>query len=230
MLTNIKAVIFDLDGTLVDSMWLWKAIDIEYLARHNTLLPDNLQDDIEGKSFTETAHYFKERFKITDSIEKIKSDWNKMAMEYYTNKVPLKEGIIEFLDYLKSRNIPMGIGTSNSRELVDIIIDKYELRGYFNSIRTSCEVDKGKPHPHIFLKVAEDLQVEPKDCIVFEDIPNGIMAGKSAGMKVCAIYDKYSENITNEKINLADYYIESYNDINYNYKEDHNDKRLFANN
>ena len=105
MLANTKAVIFDLDGTLVDSMWMWKAIDQEYLGRFQISLPDNLQSEIEGMSFSETAHYFKERFQIPDSIEKIKKDWNEMAWEKYKNQVPLKKGVREFLELLKEKQI-----------------------------------------------------------------------------------------------------------------------------
>ncbi len=79
MLCDIDAVIFDLDGSLVDSMWMWRAIDIEYLGRFGIPLPENLQAKIEGMSFTETANYFKETFGIPDSTEKIKDDGNRMA-------------------------------------------------------------------------------------------------------------------------------------------------------
>ncbi|MCT4596400.1 MAG: HAD family phosphatase [Vallitalea sp.] len=213
MLNDIKAVIFDLDGTLIDSMWLWESIDIEYLGRYNIELPDTLQSDIEGMSFTETAQYFKDRFNIADSIDKIKSDWNDMAWEYYKHQVELKDGVLEFLNYLQENNIPIGIGTSNSKELVELIINKYNISHYFTSIRTSCEVNKGKPYPDIFLKVAEDLNVKAEDCIVFEDVPNGIIAGKKAGMKVCAIYDEFSEAMDKEKKELADFYIMNYNEL-----------------
>lgn len=222
MLTNIKAVLFDLDGTLVDSMWLWKSIDIEYLGRYNIELPETLQDDIEGMSFTETAHYFKKRFNIPDSIEKIKKDWNEMAWEYYNHKVDLKEGVLEFLDYLHASNIAIGIGTSNSKELVDVIINKYNIGHYFSSIRTSCEVDRGKPYPDIYLKVAQDLEVKPEECLVFEDIPNGIIAGKKAGMKVCAIHDDFSKRMDNEKRELADFYIMDYRELIARYNRDEN--------
>lgn len=213
MLQDIDAVIFDLDGTLVDSMWMWRSIDIEYLARFGIELPDNLQKIIEGMSFSETAQYFKERFDIPDSIDKIKSDWNKMAWEKYVNEVPLKEGVIELLTYLKQNNIPAGIATSNSRELVELIIEKHGIYDYFTSIRTSCEVAKGKPSPDIYLLVAEDLGVEPSRCLVFEDILQGIMAGKNANMKVCAVYDKYSEGEQDEKIKMADYFVYTISDV-----------------
>lgn len=213
MFSNIKAVIFDLDGTLIDSMWLWKAIDIEYLKKFGYDLPDSLQNDIEGMSFTETAQYFKSTFNIPNTIEEIKAEWNKMAEEYYLTRVKLKDNVEHIIKYLNTNNIKTGIGTSNSRELVSLIVNRYNLANCFQSIRTSCEVKKGKPHPDIFLKVAEDLGVKPEECLVFEDIPNGIMAGKNAGMKVCAIYDDFSKHLTDEKISLADYYIEGYDQI-----------------
>lgn len=213
MLNNIDAVIFDLDGTLVDSMWMWKIIDIEYLARFGLEFEPELQTSIEGMSFSETAIYFKEKFNLPDSIEQIKSDWNKMAWDKYLYEVPLKEGVREFLDYLKENNIPAGIATSNSRDLVDLIIDKHNIGGYFSSIRTSCEVEKGKPSPDIYLLVAKDLKVEPERCLVFEDVIQGIMAGKNAAMKVCSVHDEFSEKDEKQKIELSDYYIRSMKEV-----------------
>lgn len=206
MLEGIKAVIFDLDGTLVDSMWMWKAIDIEYLQRYNIECPDDLQDKIEGMSFTEVAMYFKERFSLPVTIDEIKKAWNEMAYDKYCHEVPLKDGILELLAELKKRGIKTGIATSNSRELVDAVIASLNIEFYFDEIHTSCEVAKGKPAPDIYLLVAKCLGVDPKDCLVFEDLPLGIMAGKSAGMKVCAVNDEYSKDLAEEKKRLADYW------------------------
>jgi haloacid dehalogenase superfamily, subfamily IA, variant 3 with third motif having DD or ED/haloacid dehalogenase superfamily, subfamily IA, variant 1 with third motif having Dx(3-4)D or Dx(3-4)E len=213
MLEGIEAVIFDLDGTLVDSMWMWESIDIEYLARYQIDLPEDLQKKIEGMSFTETAAYFKKRFDLPDSLDQIKSDWNQMAWDKYLNEVPLKEGVITLLTHLKEKNIPAGIATSNSRELVDLIIEKLKVKEYFTSIRTSCEVAAGKPSPDIYLLVADDLHADPVRCLVFEDILTGIMAGKNANMKVCAVYDKYSEKEEKEKRKLADYFAYSMSEV-----------------
>ncbi len=213
MLKNIEAVIFDLDGTLVDSMWMWRSIDIEYLKRFGIEMPQELQSCIEGKSFSETAVYFKERFQIPDSLEQIKSDWNEMAWEKYENEVPLKEGVAELLQHLKLEGIPAGIATSNSKELVELIVRKHGIEDYFGSIRTSCEVAKGKPSPDIYLLVAKDLGVLPEHCLVFEDVLQGVMAGKNANMKVCAVYDEYSEKDQEEKIKLSDYYVHSISEV-----------------
>lgn len=213
MIKDVEAVIFDLDGTLVDSMWMWRSIDIEYLNRFGIELPEELQSEIAGMSFSETAVYFKERFGLPDSLEKIKSDWNQMAWDKYMHEVPLKEGVLELLTYLKQNQIPAGIATSNSRELVDLIVKRHGISEYFASIRTSCEVAKGKPSPDIYLLVAQDLGVEPTKCLVFEDILMGVMAGKNANMKVCAVYDEFSVVEQEEKIKLADYFVTSMSEV-----------------
>lgn len=210
MIQNMKAVIFDLDGTLVDSMWMWKQIDIDYLQRFGIELPEDLQASIEGKSFSETAMYFKERFELPDSLEQIKADWNEMAFDTYANKVPLKDGVADFLEELNERGIKMGIASSNSRELIECVTKKHHIFSYFDSIRTGCDVEKGKPAPDVYLLVAKDLGVEPNECLVFEDVVQGIMAGKNANMTVCAIKDAYSEYQDEEKKEISDYYINSY--------------------
>ncbi len=210
---HIKAVLFDLDGTLVDSMWLWEDIDREYLSRFDITLPEDLQDMIQGMSFSETAVYFKERFLIPHSLEEIKAEWNEMAWKKYAEEVPLKEGVLSFLKELRNRGIAMGIATSNSKELVELVVGKLGVAEYFSSIRTSCEVAKGKPSPDIYQLVAKDLGAEPAECLVFEDIIAGIMAGKSAGMKVCSVYDKKSEGDTKKKQELSDYYIHTFSEL-----------------
>ena len=210
ILENKNAVIFDLDGTLVDSMWIWKAIDIEYLGRYGISLPDDLQKSIEGMGFSETAHYFKERFQIPDSIEEIKSTWNHMARHVYESRVPLKEGAFAFLNYLKGKNFKIGIATSNSRELVTIILKKHNILNIFDTVVTSCDVAAGKPSPDIYLKAAKDMNVTANKCLVFEDVPMGILAGKNANMTVCAVEDEFSKKMVDEKRQLADYYINTY--------------------
>ena len=213
MLENIRAVIFDLDGTLVDSMWMWRDIDIEYLGRFGIPLPESLQKDISGMSFSETAVYFKETFGISDSLEEIKKTWNDMAFYKYTHEVPLKPGVLEFLKRLKERGIRTGIATSNSKELVEAVVESLHISGYFDEIHTSCEVATGKPAPDIYLLVAEYLKVKPEECLVFEDIPEGILAGVRAGMKTCAVEDDFSLSMTEEKKELADYYITHYDEV-----------------
>ncbi|MGN0383961.1 MAG: HAD family hydrolase [Eubacterium sp.] len=213
MFKKIEAVFFDLDGTLIDSMWMWKQIDIEYLGRYGIELPDGLQKAIEGMAFSETAVYFKNRFNIPDSLDKIKNDWNHMAWEMYEKRVPLKEGALEFLKFIKNKNIKTCIATSNSRELAELVINKHAVNKYFDSIITCCDVKSGKPAPDVYLKCADAVSVNPKNCLVIEDIPKGLMAGRAAGMKTIAIEDIYSDDVKEEKINLSDMYITNYRQL-----------------
>lgn len=212
-LDEFDAVIFDLDGSLVDSMWLWHVIDVEYLGRFGLKAPTDLQSRIGGRSFNETAVYFKDMFQIPDSLEEIKAAWNEMAWDKYTHEVPLKEGVREFIGICIEKGIKLGIATSNSRELVENVIAVHNLNAHFDSIMTGCEVEKGKPAPDIYLAVAKALDVLPNRCLVFEDIVHGIMAGQAAGMKVCAVYDKHSESQDEEKRRLADYYIHDFREL-----------------
>lgn len=213
MLRDIEAVLFDLDGSLVDSMWIWREIDIAYLDRFGISLPEDLQSQIEGMSFSETAEYFKRRFQIPDSIDQIKEDWNRMAWDQYTYNVPLKEGARAFVEYCQNAGIRLGIATSNSRALVENVIKVHGLFGSFDCIVTACDVEKGKPAPDVYLEAAKKCGVRPENCLVFEDIIPGIMAGKAAGMKVCAVRDEYSLDQDEEKKRLSDFYITDYSDI-----------------
>ena len=213
MLQDKEAIIFDMDGSLVDSMWVWKDIDIQYLGRFGHTIPDDLQQKIEGMSFTETAVYFKERFEIPDTVEQIKADWNQMAWDNYRTRVMLKPGARSLLDYCKENGIKLGIATSNSRQIVDMVMKERDIEGYFDCIMTSCEAKKGKPAPDIYLLTAQQIGVPPEKCLVFEDIVFGIQAGKAAGMEVCAVEDAYSVYQWEEKKRLADYHIHDFTEI-----------------
>ncbi len=213
MLNQREAVLFDLDGTLMDSMWLWEDIDIEFLGRYHLTVPEDLETAIEGMSFTETAQYFKDRFALPCSIGYIKEEWNRMAFQKYAEEVPLKPGAKQFLYRLKQLNIRTAIASSNSHELIDACLLHNGVKDLFDCIAITCEVEKGKPAPDIYLYTAEKLGADPARCLVFEDIPNGILAGKRAGMQVCAVEDAYSADRRDEIRQLADYYIRSYDEI-----------------
>lgn len=210
---DIKAVIFDLDGTLIDSMWLWKQVDIDYLARFGHAMPDNLQEEIAGISVTQTAHYFQNRFGINDPVEKMINDWNEMAWDKYAKEVVLKRGALDFLKLLKKNNIACAIATSNTKALTQMILHETKIEEYFDCILTGEDVQKGKPDPDIYIEVSKRLQINSSQCLVFEDIPHGIMAAKAAGMMCYGIEDDYSKKDYTQKIRLSDGYINDYYDL-----------------
>lgn len=204
------AVLFDLDGTLVDSMGMWEEIDIEYLARFNLKKPDNLQRKLEGLSFRETAVYFQDNFNIPDSVDAICRDWLAMADEKYMYKVKLKPGAYEFLTYLKDHGISTAIASSNHTDLIDDCLKAHHIDHMIDVVITCDDVVAGKPDPSVYLACAERLRLTPDRCLVFEDIPCGIEAGKNAGMTVCAIWDSYSDSVSAKKEELSDACIRDY--------------------
>lgn len=214
MLENTDAIIFDLDGTLVDSMWMWKDIDIEFLGERGIELPPTLQKEIEGMSFNEVARLFIDKFDLKETVDDLKVIWNDMAYDKYAHVVRPKPGVIRFLDRAHKAGYRMGIASSNSIELINAALANYDLFEYFDVIISANDVPRGKPYPDVYLAVADALKADPERCLVFEDITMGIMAGKNAGMRVCCIDDDYSADDVDNKKSLADYYIFSYDEVN----------------
>ncbi|MDD6794092.1 MAG: HAD family phosphatase [Clostridiaceae bacterium] len=213
MLNNIKAAIFDLDGTLVDSMWIWDKIDTDFLNSYGYDVPLNLKDEINHLSFEGTAHYFKDRFKIKDSIEHILNTWNTMAYDHYSNDVKLKDGVLEFLKYLKSLNIKIALATSNNTLLLEAVLKSNNIYDYFDCITTTAEVKHGKNHPDVYLLTANKLDILAEECIVFEDILEAVQGAKLANMKVVAVADGAAEYQKNDLISIADKYIVSFKEL-----------------
>lgn len=214
MLNNIKALIFDLDGTMIDSMRVWKDIDDEYIEKYHLTEPDDFHEGMEGLSYTETAEYFLKVFpELPKTVEDLKAEWHEMALYKYAHEMELKEGLEALLRKVRAQGMRVGIATSNDRRLVEACLKGMGVEELIDTISTSCEVKKGKPAPDVYLKAAENLAIEPENCLVFEDVPMGILAGKNAGMKVCAVEDWFSEGQVLKKKELADYYIRNYNEI-----------------
>lgn len=213
MLTGIRGIIFDLDGTMVDSMWMWRDIDMEFMQMHNLPYTEGLEREIEGMSFRETADYFVRTYSLTQTREELMAIWVGMAMDKYMNAVPVKPGLPAFLREMKRRGLRMGIATSNAKGLLDAAANAHGFYDYIDEVLTADEVARGKPAPDVFLAVAGKLSVLPQECLVFEDIPQGLRAGLAAGMRVCAVADEYSQDQYEEKRALAHYYIDSYEQV-----------------
>lgn len=213
MFNNIKGVIFDLDGTLIDSMWVWDQIDIEYLSEKNLEVPKNLNDEIGHLSFNQVAVYFKERFKLKDSLDEIKQRWNDMAYYHYSTDIKLKEGVVEFLKFLKESNIKIGLATSNSHDLLEVVLKNNNIYDYFDAITITDEVSVGKHEPDVYLLAAKKLNLSPSECLVFEDIVQAIKGAKKAEMKVIGVADSRNLDDRDEIISLTDKFITNFNEM-----------------
>lgn len=214
MLENIDAVIFDMDGTLVDSMWIWVAVDQAYLEKYRLKEPEDFHEQMEGKSFTEVAQYYLDVFPTLEKTrDEIIEEWHAMAYDKYMNEVPLKKGAKKFIEQMRRQGKKIGIATSNSRRLAEDTLRALEIDSLFDVVKTSGEVGVGKPAPDVYLAASRALETKPEKCLVFEDVPAGILSGKNAGMTVCAVADLYSADLEERKRELADYFIEDYSEI-----------------
>ena len=212
-MNNFKAVIFDLDGTLIDSMGIWAQIDEEYLKHFGLSVPENIQEEITHLTLTETAIYFKEKFNIKDKIEDIISTWHSMALHHYSNTIKLKDNVLPFLNKLKNNGVKIALATSNSVALLEATLKNNGIYHYFDAISTTEEVKKSKDNPDIYLLSAKKLNIHPKECLVFEDIVQAVKGAKLAGMTVYSIYDKSSENQKDQLIKISDRYILNYGEL-----------------
>lgn len=211
---DFEAIIFDLDGTLIDSMQIWRQVDQDFLLGRGIEVPADLFDHIpQGNSFIGTAQYFKERFQLPDSIESIMEEWNAMLRGHYENDVELKPGAGELLETLAQKGVPIGLGTSNSLELSSKVLAQHGIWHYFNSVVTGDMPLKGKPFPDIYLKVAQELNLEPSRCLVVEDTLTGVQAAKAAGMTVVAIHDEDSIPFATQIRDLADAFVQSHYEL-----------------
>ena len=203
---SVKGIIFDFDGTLVDSMPLWQEIDRLFLAERGYDVPNGLGTMIAGFSFTETAHYFKKTFALKESVDEIKAQWKAMSRSLYPLHVTLKPGCREVLDELSRSGFVMAIGSSNNKDVIKEMLKKEGLLSHFISVKTSCDVGRGKPYPDLFLSLAREMSLAPHEICIIDDIVEGIRAGKRAGMKTVAVYDAcYGKRKLLEK--EADHYI-----------------------
>ena len=208
MLTGIKAVIFDMDGVIIDSEPLWRRAMIQSFTEIGIPFSDDHCRITTGLRFKEVAEFwFKKHGTTHISID----DFDELVLtrlcELIKQEGKTMKGVIEALIFLKEKGLKIGIGTSSNTKLMNTVVDVLNIRHYFNELCSAEHMSHGKPHPMVYLTCAEKLGIHPLNCLVIEDSVNGIIAGKAAQMKVVAIPEDINKN--NPKFSIADYSIES---------------------
>ncbi|MCL2036984.1 MAG: HAD family phosphatase [Oscillospiraceae bacterium] len=207
-----KACIFDLDGTLLDSMNVWLQIDVDFLKKRGFEVSPDYTAIVSSMNFPEAAAYTKERFALADDVSDIMREWNDMAAYAYANTVKMKPGAKEYLAALKERGAKLAIVTSSVPDLFEPTLRNHGILDWFDVICISEEVGCGKSRPDIFLLAAQKLGVKPSDCIVFEDIIEAVKSAKSIGMTVCGVYDEASHGDWAEIKSHADFTLTDFTD------------------
>jgi len=210
---DIKGAIFDLDGTLFDSMWVWKAIDCKFLGNRQIEVPDDYMEAISPLGFVGAAKYTIERFNLTDTPEMLIAEWNEMALNEYRNNVKLKKGAKEYLFYLKERGVRIAAATASHEELFVPCLKNNGIYELFDNITTLQEVEREKGFPDIYLKAASKMKLEPTSCVVFEDIYQGIYGAVAGNFMTVGVYDESSAHEKERITAIADKYITDFFEI-----------------
>ena len=211
-LIDFEAIIFDMDGVIIDSEPLWKiAMEEVFSGLGSRLKKEDFQKTV-GLRIDEVIHYWniKEHWGIRDESEVEEAIIIKME-NLIADKPAALEGVIDTLNYLKLRNIPVGLATSSSSRLIKVVLDKLEIKQLFNFVHSAEMEQFGKPHPAVYLTVAKKLAVLPEKCLVIEDSLNGIISAKAAKMTAVCIPEKTHH--IEPKLILADYQFESMTDF-----------------
>jgi len=207
-----KAYIFDLDGTLLDSMGVWDQIDIEFLGRRGIAVPPDYMVSISSMAFHEAAAYTIKRFALPDSADGLMREWYDMAAYAYGHTVQMKPHAKEYLMALRDSGAKAAVATSLFAGLCDLALRNNGIDTLFAAVCNTADAGHGKSRPDVFLLTAKQIGAAPEDCLVFEDLLAAVKSAKSAGMSVCAVYDKASETDWEEIKKTADYAIVDFNE------------------
>ena len=207
----IKGAIFDLDGTLLDSMFIWDTIGEEYLRSLGKEPHEDLKETFMTLTLEEAAEYYREHYGVTLSVKEIVDGVNVMVEQTYRTKVTLKPGIAEYLAWLKENGVRMCVATATDRYLVEETLERLGVRHYFSEIFTCAEVGFGKDKPVIYQKALEHLETEKRDTYVFEDMLFALNTAKTDGFPTVGVYDRHEE-YQDELKELSDYYVLDFTD------------------
>lgn len=207
----IKGAIFDLDGTLLDSMGMWDTIGEDYLLSLGLKPQEGLKQAFKTFTLEQSARYCREHYGVALSVEEIVDGINHMAADHYIKTIPLKPGVEEFLSKLKAHGVRMCVATVTDRQLAEAALERLGIRGYFSEIFTAALVGHGKDEPDIYRAAQQHLGTEKSETVVFEDAFYALQTAKADGFVTAAVFDAYEENPAGLKA-AADYYIESYSD------------------
>ena len=200
-----KGAIFDLDGTLLDSMGVWDQVDVDFLAKRGIEVPDDYMQKVAAMQFRQIAEYTIARFGLSDTPEALMEEWDHMARVMYATVVEAKPYAREYLESLKASGAKLAVATSLPPMLREPAMKHVGIFDYFDQIVSVDDAnDVGKDRPDVFLLAAGRLGVVPEQCTVFEDLLVAMRSAKSVGMRVWAIHDDSSDGDWPDICGLAD--------------------------
>ena len=205
---KISGAIFDVDGTLLDSMSIWDTIGADYLRSIGYIPRENLNEIFKNMSLLQAAEYYRNEYGVTLRVEEIMSGVNAMLEQFYQYEAPLKPGAAELLARLRQNRVKLCIATATDRYLVEAALARCGVLSYFGEIFTCNGVGHGKDEPHIFEAALRFLGTERAETVVFDDALYAIRTAKEAGFPIAAVYDTHEKYQTEVRA-LSDFYLEN---------------------
>jgi HAD superfamily hydrolase (TIGR01509 family) len=208
---TVTAVVFDLDGVLIQSEEVWDEVREAYVRERGGRYDDEIQRAMMGMSSTEWSRYLHETAGVPGTPEEINAEVVRRMLRAYEAQLPLIEGAVDAVRRLQ-RSFTLGVASSSNRQLIDAVLDAAGIGDAFTATVSSEEVAHGKPEPDVYLEAARRLAIEPRDCAAVEDSHGGIRSAKAAGMRVVAIPNPtYPPD--DEALALADVTLRSLDDL-----------------
>ena len=209
----IRGAIFDVDGTLLDSMAIWEDAGARYLKGLGIQAQEDLGKLLFPMSLQEGAAYMKARYDLKLSVSQIIEGVGDTVRDYYFYEAPLKKGAADFWGKLSRKDIPMAVATSSELEHIEAAFKRLNVNQYFQKIFTCSQVGAGKSRPDIYFAAGRYLGTEPRETYVFEDVLHAIETADNAGFKTVGIYDRFSESKQEEIRKHSDIYLEDLTDF-----------------
>ncbi len=203
---KIKGAIFDVDGTLLDSMYVWRYRGNLYLEKLGITAREDLHFDVRKAGFYKAPQLIKDEYSLSQSVEEISAGMMQVVRDYYLNDATVKEGTIEFLDELKKNGVKMCIATATDFDMVEPGLIRCGIRDYFSEVFTCGQLNTNKTKPFIFEHALEFLGTEKEDTVIFEDALYAVKTAKANGFFVTGIFDE-QEYEQEEFQNLCDIFV-----------------------
>ena len=209
----IRAAIFDLDGTLLDSNPYWDKAPEAYLASVGVTAEPGIEKTIFAMTLPEAVEYLRRTYGLSQTGQEITDGVNAMMERFYLREVPVKEGIPALLDALNDRGMAMMVASVTDRSLVETVLRRHGLLERFAGVITTDEVGKGKQEPDIYLQAAERLGCAPGEVLVFEDALHALRTAKKAGFPVVGVFDETSREVWEEIRAVSDWNLPDFSNL-----------------
>lgn len=203
----MRGAIFDVDGTILDSMQIWWAATGKYFDSIGVNFNAEVAEEVRELALEESLPLLIDRYKLNITPEEAIIAMKNIVKETYKTTVPIKKGCKEYIEQLHNDGVKIAVATSGFKDICETAFETVGISEYIDAYAFSSEVGVGKDKPDVYLLAAEKIGIKPHDCMVFEDIERGIKSAKSAGFETCAVYDETNAQITDVLKQSADHYI-----------------------